>query len=143
MDDRYFAIIPALFVAVFAVLGIMLLCGKASKTIAGYNAKATDENAKFFEKIVCRSVGVYLLILDFFFVFVFVGLMMKNGIIAGIAGGLGAVFALCGAIYMANDTRLKRALFLAKELEKNPDGLNEQDLKKWKNELGNFRKTKK
>ncbi len=142
MNDKLFAIIPALFVAIFAVVGILLLFGRASKVISGYNAKATDKNAKFFEKIVCRSVGVYLLIIDFFFIFVFVGLIIGQGILACVSGGVGALFALCGAIYLNNNTRLKRAMFLAKELEKNPSGLTDEELEKWKNELGNHKKTK-
>lgn len=142
MDDRYFAIIPAVFVIFFAVAGIMLLCGKWSKLIPGYNAAATNPDAVFFERIFCRYVGVYVLVLTFFFALVFAGLMIRSSLFAGISGGFGAATALFGYIGILNNTRVKRAVYLAKNLEKNPNCLKKEEVEKWKNELGFNKKAK-
>lgn len=136
MDERYFAAIPAAFVVFFTVTGILLLNGKWSRIIPGYNVAATNPDAIFFEKIFCRYVGVYVLILNFFFALVFVGLMIESSLFAGISGGLGAVTALFGYVGLLNSTRVKRAVYLAKNLEKSPNCLKQEEIEKWKNELG-------
>ena len=49
---------------------------------------------------------------------------------------VGTAYAMGWFIWIANNTRAKRALYLAKELEKQPDGLTPEELERWKNELG-------
>ena len=142
MDERYFATIPAAFVVFFTITGILLLCGKWSKIIPGYNVSATNADAIFFEKIFCRYVGVYVLVLNVFFALIFVGLIIKSSLLAGISGGFGAATALCGYVGLLNNTRVKRAVYLAKNLEKSPNCLSRDEIEKWKNELGFDKKTK-
>ena len=141
MDDRYFAIIPSAFVAFLLVFGISLLFGKMTKLLPGYNAKATDENAAFFERIYSRKVGFFVLTLSVLVAGVFCGLIFGIVPLTAACGALGAVYAMGWFIYIKNDTRSRRALYLAKELEKQPDGLSAEEIEKWKNELGTRKKT--
>lgn len=135
MNEKYFAIIPAVFVIFFLTAGIMFLKGKWSKIIPGYGISAKNQDAIFFERIFCRFVGIYVLIIDIFFALIFAGLVFDTAILSAISGGIGAAVAIFGYIGILNNTRAKRALFLAKNLEKNPRCLTVEEIEKWKNEL--------
>lgn len=143
MDDRYFAILPAVVIAFVLVFGICLLFGKASRFIPGYNARATDPNARSFEKIYCRYIGIFVLPFAPFVAGVFFGLMFHITWLAVVSAAVAITYALAGFIYLANNTKAKRALYLAKELEKNPKGLSVEEIERWKNELGTFGRTEK
>ena len=45
------------------VISIVLLCGRGSWLIAGYNTASEEERKKYDEKKLCRSMGVTLLVL--------------------------------------------------------------------------------
>ena len=143
MDDRYFAFIPAVVVSFIIVFGVCLLFGKMTKLVPGYNRKATDRNAAIFERIYCRYIGIFVLPFSLFAAGVFCGLMFHITALAAVSGAIGICYALAGFVYIANNTKVKRALYLAKELEKNPKGLTEEEIERWKNELGSFRRTEK
>ena len=143
MDDRYFAIIPAAVICFILVFGICLLMGKMTKLLPGYNAKAKDPNAAAFEKIYCRYIGVFVLPFAPVAAGVFFGLMFHLVVLSTLSGAIGICYAVAGFIYLANNTKAKRALYLAKELEKNPKGLSPEEIERWKNELRSFRRTEK
>ena len=44
------------------VISIVLLCGRGSWLIAGYNTASEEERKKYDEKKLCRSMGVTLLV---------------------------------------------------------------------------------
>ncbi|MEG0978608.1 MAG: DUF3784 domain-containing protein [Oscillospiraceae bacterium] len=50
-------------VAIFAVLSILLLMGKGSFLIAGYNTSSQAEKAQYDEKKLCRVMGIGMLII--------------------------------------------------------------------------------
>lgn len=53
------AVIIALAV-LFLVIGVVLLCGKGSGMLAGYNTMAQEEKAKYNEKALCKITGWFM-----------------------------------------------------------------------------------
>lgn len=139
----YYAIIPGVFVLLMIVFGICLLCGKLSALVPGYNEKAKDPNAKFFEKEFCKRVGIFVLLLAVCASAVFCGLIFHIVPLTAVMGVVTAVFIVVWFIVVAHGTKMKRLVYLARELEKNPNGLPQSEIDKWKEELGRFGKNKK
>jgi cytochrome bd-type quinol oxidase subunit 1 len=59
MGGIVFLIILAI---IFFVLGIALYSGRASWTIAGYNTASEEEKKKYDEKKLCKSMGIFCII---------------------------------------------------------------------------------
>lgn len=53
--------IEYIVIALFGAMSILLLMGKGSWLIAGYNTGSKEEKAKYDEKKLCRSMGVMML----------------------------------------------------------------------------------
>ena len=144
MDNNlYYGIIPLTFVALMIAWGICLLFGKLSILVPGYNEKAKNDNAKFFEKAFCKRVGIFLLILSVLASGVFSGLIFHIIPLVAVMGVLVAVYIATWFILVANGTKMKRLLYLTRELEKTPDGLPQEEIERWKRELAPIGKTKK
>ncbi len=47
------------------VLSIVLLCGRGSMLIAGYNTASAEEKRQYNTKKLCRSMGLTLLVITF------------------------------------------------------------------------------
>ena len=121
--EIYFAIIPGVFVLLCIIFGILLLCGKCSVLIPGYNFSAKGKKAKTQERIYCRRVGRFVLILTVFFAIVFVGMIIKLPWLAGVGGGLGAIYALFDVVAIKNNARVMEAKMLAKSLSEKDDDI--------------------
>lgn len=51
-------------IALFVLMGILLLTGRGSFLIAGYNTASKEEKEKYDEKKLCRSMGVFLIVVS-------------------------------------------------------------------------------
>jgi hypothetical protein len=60
-------IVAYIIIAIFVICGIILLCGKGSWLIAGYNTASEEEKKKYDVKKLCRSMGVMCLLLSIIF----------------------------------------------------------------------------
>lgn len=139
----YYGIIPLAFVALMIVFGVCLLFGKLSVLVPGYNESAKDPNAKFFEKAFCKRVGIFVLILSVLASGVFAGLVFHIVPLVAVSGVLTAVYMIAWFVLVAHGTKMQRLLYLARELEKKPDGLSQEEIERWKRELAPIGKTKK
>lgn len=89
-------------VILFAVLSALLLSGKGSFLIAGYNTASEKEKARYNEKKLCRVTGGGLALITL--------LLLINALVGfDLPGGLGAVFPLgivviCIGIVIASNT---------------------------------------
>lgn len=54
-----------MMVAIFAILSIVLLLGKGSFLIAGYNTANSQEKARYNEKKLCQVIGIGMLLITF------------------------------------------------------------------------------
>lgn len=126
--EKYFALIPAVFVALVVTFGVLLLFGKAAVLIPGYNITAKGEKAKFFERIFCRFVGVFVLVSTVFFCPLFVGIILRIQWLTGVSAGLGVCYFLFGYIYLYNNPKVKEAADLARILTCRPDYLDEYNI---------------
>ena len=50
--------------AIFLILSIVLISGKGSGLIVGYNTASKEEKAKYNEKKLCRTVGIGMAIIS-------------------------------------------------------------------------------
>ena len=50
--------------AISMILSIVLISGKGSSLIAGYNTASKEEKAKYDEKKLCRTVGIGMAIIS-------------------------------------------------------------------------------
>lgn len=86
--------------ALLAILSILLLAGKGSWLIAGYNTSSEKEKSRYKEKTLCRTVGgglaaetVMLLAMELLedmlpasFIYLFTALRLANCVIMAILG---------------------------------------------------------
>ena len=142
MNDIYFAIIPGAFVAFLLVFGTLLMFGKGGILIPGYNHTAKGANAVFFEKVYCQHVGIIVLVSAVLFSALFTGLVMQINWLTFASGGVGVCVIFCMLVALKNNKKANVAVLLAKELTKNPHGLTEEEIEKYKNEVKPNRKTK-
>lgn len=49
-----------ILVGIFGILSAVLLLGKGSFLIAGYNTASEEEKKKYKEKRLCRVIGLYM-----------------------------------------------------------------------------------
>ena len=61
------AFICGILIVLMAALSIILLIGKGSFLIAGYNISSPEVKARYHEKRLCRVVGGGLLVITVFF----------------------------------------------------------------------------
>ena len=122
--EYLYSIIPGTFILLVLIWGILLLCGKASVLIPSYNLHVKNPDAKFFERIFCRYVGLFLIILILPFSGLFVGLILEIKWLSFVAGGISS-FYLIGGIFYLNISRIPRqSKLLAQALEEDPSFLN-------------------
>ena len=96
-------------VELFIVLwGIILLCGRGSFLIAGYNAMSPQEKARWNKKALCQTAGALLLIIAACVAVAVLGAMLHNYIFLTISMLLIFVVAINGAIYVNTSEKLKR-----------------------------------
>lgn len=50
-------------IAIFLIVAVFMLFGKGSWLIAGYNTASEEEKEKYDVKKLCRSMGVFLILL--------------------------------------------------------------------------------
>lgn len=62
MGAIYFLMI---LILTFLIMGILLLMGKGSWLIAGYNTMSEKEKKKYDEKKMCKAVGAFNLLVAF------------------------------------------------------------------------------
>lgn len=81
--------------ALFAVLSVLLISGRGSSLIAGYNTASKEEKEKYDEKKLCKVVGygmavitILLLVIALFyqvlplgFIYVFIGIVIADSIV--------------------------------------------------------------
>ena len=86
--------------AIFAVLSIILLSGHGSWFISGYNTASNEENEKYDEKKLCRTMGIGMSIiailaltmglfeniLPAFFVYIALGIILVDVVVNIILG---------------------------------------------------------
>ena len=123
MNEKYIAILPAVFVLMMLVWGTCLLFGKGSILIPSYNMNAKGKEAKHYEKIYCKYVGAFILTLAPFFAVLFVGIVLQISWLTGVIAGLGTVYCLAGMIYLFNNKKASMSKKLAEVLTKYPDYL--------------------
>ena len=54
-----------IIVGIFSIITMILLSGKCSFLVAGYNMMSKNEKEKYDEKKVCKGVGVTMLLINF------------------------------------------------------------------------------
>lgn len=70
MDERILSItILGLIIILFIVLGLILLLGRGSFLIAGYNTLSTEEKERFNRKKLTKFVGKLILLSSFSMLF--------------------------------------------------------------------------
>ena len=95
-------------VILFAILGIVFLCGKGSSLIAGYNTASPEEKAKYDEKALCHTMGGMMFPCAACF-----GVLMVSDILKSLAlmcVGVVSFFIVIvgGVIYMNTSNKVKR-----------------------------------
>jgi len=59
-----------IIVGIFSIITMILLCGKCSFLVAGYNMMSKYEKDKYDEKKVCKGAGVPMLLINFPLIFI-------------------------------------------------------------------------
>lgn len=57
-------IVVYVLITVFVLIGILFLTGRGSFLIAGYNTASKEEKEKYDEKKLCKSMGVFMIVLS-------------------------------------------------------------------------------
>ncbi len=71
----------------FAILGVVMLTGRGTGLIAGYNTMSESERARYDAPKLCRTIGVFLLVLVFF--------------LLGLAMGWMPIYAFLTVVFLA------------------------------------------
>lgn len=95
-------------IALFAILGIVFLCGKGSFLIAGYNTMSAEEKVQWDERALCKAVGVLILIMAGCLAVVVLSAMLRNYIFLTVSILLIFAVALGGVIFINTSKKLKR-----------------------------------
>lgn len=56
-------IVGWILAAIFFIMSILLICGKGSWLIAGYNTASKEEKEQYDKKKLCRAMGIFLLLI--------------------------------------------------------------------------------
>ena len=59
-----------IIVVIFSIITMILLCGKCSFLVAGYNMMNKNEKEKYDEKKVCKGAGITMFLIDFPLIFI-------------------------------------------------------------------------
>lgn len=107
MGGVYFILVMA---ALMFAISITLLAGKGSWLIAGYNTASAEEKAKYDEKKMCRTMGIFCLLLTLLLcAMAYLGYRVEAGLMAeqamlpfAILFILMVVFSVVGAMFYIN-----------------------------------------
>lgn len=92
--------------AIFVILSIILISGKGSVLIAGYNTASKEEKSKYDEKKLCRTVGIGMAVIS---VLILVSGLFENILPASFAYiALGIIVIDCVGIGIVGNTYCKK-----------------------------------
>lgn len=92
--------------AVLVIISIVLISGKGSGLISGYNTASKEEKEKYDEKKLCRTVGIGMAVIA---VLVLVMELLENILPAAFAQvALGIIVIDCAGIYIVGNTYCKK-----------------------------------
>ena len=93
------------FIPLLAI-SILLLIGKGSFFIAGYNTMSKEKKAQYNEVALCKFIGLMLLIINVCILSTSLGFMFHNLIVAGIFG-FGFIAAIVFTLCFTNSKKFK------------------------------------
>lgn len=101
-------IVHLAFVALFCVLGAILMRGKGAFLIAGYNTSSPQEKAVYNEKALCRAVGAMMFAIAGCFLISGIGSYFRLLVLAWAGYTLLLIVVIVGMIFVNTSKRLKR-----------------------------------
>lgn len=110
------------FIMFFVYLpGIYFLIGKGGITVAGYHFEPKNKKAMVHHKYIMRRLGIwYLLLIALLHSCTLCG-MFKQMIACYILLGILIIHSILGLIWFNKNKKIKRARYLEKKLNENPD----------------------
>ncbi|MBZ9689881.1 DUF3784 domain-containing protein [Clostridium estertheticum] len=91
-----------IIVGIFSIITMILLCGKCSFLVAGYNMMSKDAKEKYDEKKVCKGAGVTMLLINLPLIFIalYFQLFTSGYKTAGTSDSFTTAIGLLFAIYV-------------------------------------------